>query len=38
MDISDNYPKILLHLDPDPDSVHQGIKVLNALNWLLTDS
>jgi predicted AAA+ superfamily ATPase len=35
MDIRDNFPKFLLHLDPDPDSTHNGIKVLNALNWLL---
>ena len=34
MDIKDNYPKILLHLDSDPDSTYNGIKVLNALGWL----
>jgi len=34
MDIRDNFPKFLLHLDPEPDSVHRGIKVLNALRWL----
>ncbi len=33
-DIKDNYPKFLLHLDPDPDSVHKGINILNALEWL----
>jgi len=34
MDIKDNYPKFLLHLDPDPDSSHKGIKLLNALEWM----
>ncbi|MDR0307084.1 MAG: ATP-binding protein [Chitinispirillales bacterium] len=33
--VKDNFPKILLHIDPDPDSVHEGINILNALDWLL---
>jgi len=33
-DVKDNYPKFLLHLDPDSNSVHKGIKILNALEWL----
>jgi predicted AAA+ superfamily ATPase len=33
--IKDNNPKYILHLDPDPDSQHNGIKVMSATNWLL---
>lgn len=33
--IDDNYPKILLTLDDDPISDFDGIKKLNALDWLM---
>lgn len=33
--INDNYPKILLTLDDDPLSDFDGIKKLNALDWLM---
>lgn len=33
--ISDNYPKIILTLDDDPDADYDGIKRTNVLNWLL---
>lgn len=33
--INDNYPKILLTLDEDPISDFDGIKKLNALDWLM---
>ena len=33
--ISDNYPKIILTLDEDPDMDYEGIRRLNALDWLL---
>lgn len=33
--IKDNYPKILLTLDDDPDADYDGIRRLNALDWLL---
>lgn len=33
--ISDNYPKILLTLDDDPAADYNGIKRINALDWLL---
>lgn len=34
--ITDNYPKLLLTLDEDPDSDFEGIRKINALDWLLT--
>ena len=34
--ISDHYPKFLLTLDDDPIASHNGIKQINALEWLLT--
>ena len=34
--INDNYPKILLTLDEDPDADYDGIKRVNALKWLLS--
>ena len=33
--ISDHNPKFLLTLDEDPMTLHNGIKQLNALDWLL---
>ncbi len=33
--IADNHPKLLLTLDNDPDGNYDGIKRLNALEWLL---
>lgn len=33
--ISDNYPKILLTLDDDPEMEYAGIRKINALDWLL---
>lgn len=34
--INDNYPKILLTLDEDPEADYDGIKRVNALKWLLS--
>ncbi len=34
--IKDNYPKYLLTLDDDPETSYEGIKCLNARNWLLS--
>lgn len=34
--IDDNYPKILLTLDDDPNADFDGIKKQNALDWLLS--
>jgi predicted AAA+ superfamily ATPase len=33
--IPDNYPKFILHLDHDPPAYHNGIRSLNALDWLV---
>ncbi len=33
--INDHYPKFILTLDEDPDTDYDGIKRINALNWLL---
>ena len=33
--IADNYPKYLLTLDDDPNADFDGIRKLNALDWLL---
>jgi hypothetical protein len=33
--ISDHYPKFLLTLDDDPEMDYNGIKKINALDWLL---
>lgn len=33
--VKDNYPKLLLTLDEDPDADYNGIKKINALEWLL---
>ena len=36
--INDNYPKILLTLDDDPVADYDGIKRINALDWLVGQS
>lgn len=36
--INDNYPKYILTLDDDPDADYEGIRRINALNWLLEDN
>lgn len=36
--IKDNYPKYLLSLDDDPVADYDGIKKINALEWLLSES
>lgn len=33
--INDNYPKLILSLDEDPEADYDGIKRVNALKWLL---
>jgi len=33
--ISDHYPKIILTLDEDPEADYDGIRRINALNWLM---
>lgn len=33
--INDHYPKILLTLDDDPEMEYAGIRIINALDWLL---
>lgn len=35
--IRDNYPKYLLTLDEDPDADFDGIRKINALDWLLEE-
>ena len=35
--IRDNYPKIVLSLDPGLDNDYDGIKSLNLIDWLLDD-
>ena len=35
--IKDQYPKVLLTLDEDPDADYNGIKRVNVLNWLLSE-
>ena len=34
--IADHYPKLLLTLDEDPDGDYEGIRRVNALEWLLS--
>lgn len=36
--IADNYPKLILTLDEDPDADYDGIRRVNALAWLMQDS
>jgi len=33
--INDHYPKLILTLDEDPTAEYEGIKIINALDWLL---
>lgn len=33
--INDHYPKLILALDEDPAADYEGIKIINALDWLL---
>lgn len=33
--ISDNYPKVILTLDDDPDADYEGIRRINVLDWLI---
>ena len=33
--INDNYPKFILTLDEDPDADYEGIRRINALEWLM---
>lgn len=33
--INDNYPKYILTLDDDPDADYEGIRRINALEWLM---
>lgn len=33
--ISDNYPKVILTLDDDPDADYDGIRKINVLDWLI---
>jgi len=33
--ISDNYPKVILTLDEDPEADYEGIRRINALEWLV---
>lgn len=33
--ISDNYPKVILTLDEDPEGDYEGIRRINALEWLM---
>lgn len=35
--IDDHYSKYILTLDEDPEADYNGIKIVNALNWLLAD-
>ena len=33
--ISDNYPKVILTLDEDPEADYEGIRRINVLDWLV---
>ena len=33
--IDDNYPKCILTLDEDPEAEYEGIRRINAFDWLL---
>ena len=33
--ITDNYPKVILTLDEDPEADYEGIRRINALEWLI---
>ena len=36
--VRDHYPRVLLTLDEDPDADFEGIRKINALDWLLAES
>lgn len=36
--INDNYPKLILTLDDDPDTDYNGIRRINALEWLIVSN
>ncbi len=36
--INDHYPKFILTLDEDPEADYNGIRKINALDWLLDKS
>ncbi|MBR4743853.1 MAG: ATP-binding protein [Oscillospiraceae bacterium] len=36
--ISDNYPKTILTLDEDPEADYEGIRRINALEWLIGET
>ena len=33
--IRDNYPKVVITLDPYTSGIYEGIHVINAIDWLL---
>ena len=33
--INDHYPKLILTLDEDPEADYEGIRRVNALDWLM---
>jgi hypothetical protein len=33
--IHDNYPKFIITLDEDPETDYEGVRIINALDWLL---
>ncbi|MDD4007917.1 MAG: ATP-binding protein, partial [Sphaerochaetaceae bacterium] len=35
--ISDSYPKLILTLDDDPDADYEGIRRINALDWIMQE-
>ena len=35
--INDSYPKLILTLDEDPDADYEGIRRINALDWLMQE-
>ena len=36
--IADNYPKVILTLDEDPEADYEGIRRIHALRWLMGDA
>ncbi len=36
--INDNYPKVILTLDDDPEADYNGIRRINALDWLIRNT
>ena len=33
--VSDSYPKVILTLDEDPEADYDGIRRINALDWMM---